>query len=416
MTQPALANHPPPFDIHRVRSHFPGLSQPIIYFDNAGGSQTLGTVVSRISDYLCNTNVQLGASYTSSVAASERVAQGVRAVGSLFGEVDEHEVVLGSSSTQLIFNLAAALAPTLHPGDEVIVTAADHEANIGAWRRLSKRGISVKEWPVNRESYALEMESLEPLLSARTKWVALTHCSNVIGTIHHLNEISQRVHACGARLFVDGVAFAPHAQVDVHALGVDGYVFSLYKVYGPHLGAMWLKRDLLDEIACINHDFLAAYVPYKIQPGGANYELTWGAGAIAGYLDELGAASHPEGARAAAWSAIAAQEQALSERFLSFLRHRKGVKIIGDPQSDRNKRVPTISFVSERLRSSEVPPLVDPYGIGIRYGDFYARHLIDALDLRQKEGVVRVSMVHYNLIEEVDKLIEVLDRVLPTSA
>ncbi len=411
-----LLKSPSPFDLDSVRAHFPGLAQPTIFFDNAGGSQTLAKVAHRISDYLLNSNVQLGASYAASKRASERVAQGVRSVGSLFGQVDEHEIVLGSSTTQLIFNLAAALAPTLKEGDELIVSNVDHEANIGAWRRLGARGIVVKEWQVNRDTYALEPESLEPLLGPRTKWVAVTHCSNLIGTIHNISEMAKRVHACGARLFVDGVAFAPHAPVDVHALGVDGYVFSLYKVYGPHLSAMWLRRDLIDEVACINHDFLAHHVPYKLQPGGANYELTWGSGAVAEYLDEMGAALDSRSPRSAAWAAIAAQEQALCERFLSFLRNRPGVKIIGSPDSDRNHRVPTISFVVSKLRSSEVPPLVDPYGIGVRFGDSYARHLVDTLDLRQKEGVVRVSMVHYNSIEEVDKLIEVLDRVLPSAA
>lgn len=400
-------------DMEAVRRHFPGLSQGYLLFDNAGGSQTLEGVARRIGDYLCATNVQLGASYGLSRLSSERVAAGVRGVSTLFGEVDEHEIVLGSSSTQLIFNLVSALSLGLREGDEVIVSNVDHEANIGAWRKLSARGVVVREWAVNPETLALSPEALDGLLNERTKWVAVTHCSNIIGTIHNLAEMAKRVHACGARLFVDGVAYAPHAPVDVHALGVDGYVFSLYKVYGPHMGAMWLKREVLDEMACINHEFLSTHIPYKIQPGGMSYELAWGAGGIGEYLDELGAGMDKNSPREAAWRAIAIQEQALSERLLGFLRGRAGVKVIGSCQSDRNERVPTISFVVSGMQSSEVPLLVDPYRIGIRYGDFYARRLIDALGLREKEGVVRVSMVHYNLLEEVDQLIEVLDKVLP---
>jgi cysteine desulfurase family protein (TIGR01976 family) len=413
----------PSLDLDHVRRHFPALAGDTVFFDNAGGSQALGEVADRIAGYLRTTNVQLGASYSVSQASGARVDAGVRAVASLFGASDPSEVVLGPSATQLVSNLAAALGPSLREGDEIIVTEADHEANIGAWRRLSARGVVVREWPVDRERAVLDPEALEPLLNPRTRLVAMTHCSNVVGSIHPVREVARRVHAHGALLFVDGVAYAPHAPIDVAALEVDGYFFSLYKVYGPHMSAMWLRRDLFDRLACINHDFLADIVPYKIQPGGMSYELAWSTTAIAEYFDNLGASLSasprarsgseiPELPRARAFEAIAAHEQALSARLLEGLSAIPGVRIIGDPSADRAARVPTISFVVEGTPSSAIPPRVDPHGIGIRFGDFYARRLIDALGLRDKGGVVRVSMVHYNTLSEVDRLLEVLDRAL----
>ena len=415
-------------DLDHVRRQFPALAGDTVFFDNAGGSQTLGAVVDRIADYLRTTNVQLGASYGVSQASTEKVAAGVRAIASLFNAGDPSEVVLGPSTTQLIANFAAALAPSLRPGDEIIVTDVDHESNIGAWRRLAARGIEIREWRVDRERFVLDPEALEPLLSPRTRLVAMTHCSNVVGSIHPVREVAARVHARGALLFVDGVAFAPHAPVDVAALGVDGYVFSLYKVYGPHAAAMWVRREVFEKLDNINHDFLAGYVPYKIQPGGVNYELAHGASAIPEYFDRLGeslpAADHSiqvqtqriQNPRGRAFQAIAAHEEALSARLLAGLRSLPGVRIIGDPSASRASRVPTISFVSDRHLSSAIPPRVDPHNIGIRFGDFYARRLIDALGLRDKDGVVRVSMVHYNTLAEVDRLLGALEAALATAS
>ena len=405
-----------PLDLDLVRRQFPALAGDAVFFDNAGGSQTLGSVIDRIADYLRTTNVQLGASYGVSQASGEKVAAGVRAVASLFNASDPSEVVLGPSTTQLIANFASALVPSLRPGDEIIVTDADHESNISPWRRLAARGIEVREWRVDRDRMRLDPEALEPLLSPRTRLVAMTHCSNVVGSIHPVREVAERAHARGALLFVDGVAFAPHAPVDVAALGVDGYVFSLYKVYGPHSAAMWIRREIFDRLDCINHDFLAGYVPYKIQPGGFNYELAHGATAIPDYFDALGESlgdnTSAKSPRARAFEAIAAHEEALSARLLAGLRAFPGVRVIGDPSPSRASRVPTISFVSDRHLSSAIPPRVDPHKIGIRFGDFYARRLIDALGLREREGVVRVSMVHYNTLAEVDRLLGVLEGVL----
>lgn len=399
--------------LDHVRRSFPGLEGDELLLDNAGGSQTLGAVIDGVVDYLRACNVQHGADYARSREAVRRVDLGKRAIASLFGDAPG-PVILGPSTTQIVFNLAAALAPGLRPGDEVIVTEADHEANVGAWRRLAGRGAVVKTWPLDRDRLVLDPAALAPLLSARTRLVCMTHCSNVLGTLHDVRAVADLVHAAGARLFVDGVAFAPHAPVDVAALGVDGYVFSLYKVYGPHLAACWLDPDFFAGLANINHDFLADAGAYRLEPGGVCYELVAACAAIPAYLDALGRRLDPTAGdpRARAWAAIAAHEAALSARLLDFLRACPRVCVVGETCPDRHVRVPTISFTVDGLHASEVPTLPGARGVGIRWGDFYARGLVDALGLRARGGVVRASLVHYNTEGEVDRLIAALAPVV----
>jgi selenocysteine lyase/cysteine desulfurase len=231
--------------------------------------------------------------------------------------------------------------------------------------------------------------------------VCFTHASNVIGTIHPVVDITRLVHKAGAQVCVDGVAYAPHRPVDVQAWDVDYYVFSLYKVFGPHQAVLYGKREHLLKLASLNHYFIGAdEIPYKLQPGNVNYELTWSLMAIKEYLDEVG------------YPAIAEHEERLAARLLDYLRGKRGVRIIGRPGAERAARVPTISFTVDGRRAPEIPAAVDAPHIGIKSGDFYARRLIESLGLLDRGGVVRVSMVHYNTLDEVDRLIRVLDEAL----
>jgi cysteine desulfurase family protein (TIGR01976 family) len=401
-----------------VRSQFPALASVWTFLDNAGGSQTLGRVVDRIADYLRTTNVLLGASYVVSRRASERVDAATRAIAAYVNAADPAEVVLGASSSMLLRVLSIGLGKMWREGDEVIVTDCDHEANIGPWADLAERGIAVKTWAVNRETWNLETDDLERLMTPRTRLVALTHASNLIGTIHPIRDIARFVHERGALLCVDGVAFAPHRRVDVQAFDADFYAFSFYKVYGPHCAMLFGRRALLEKLPRFNHFFLDGSVPYRLQPGKVNYELTHGIGGLPEYVEELGRANGSgDGGQAAgsealevAFDRIARHEEALAERLLAFLRTRRGVNILGLSESDRGRRVPTISFVAEGKSCEEIVQAVDGHRIGIRWGDFYARRLVDALGL--PEGALRVSLVHYNTIEEVDRLVGVLERVL----
>lgn len=389
-----------------VRPAFPALASGYVFLDNAGGSQTLAGVADRARDYLLTGNVQLGASYPASRAAGERVQAGVRAAAALVGTDDPCEVVIGPSTTQLVANLTRAMERGLAPGDEIVVTAADHHANIGAWHRLAHRGVVVRTWPLDPETQRLEARGLVPLLTDRTRLVAFTHASNVLGSLHDVAALTRIAHDHGARVCVDGVAYAAHRAIDVRAWDVDYYVFSFYKVYGPHLAMLYGKRALLESLDSINHEFIGDELPYKLQPGGINYELTYSLTGITDYLDGLGG-------KARAFDAIAAHEERLAELLLGFLRDRRGVQIHGERGADRARRVPTISFSLEGCAPEAVVNAVEAHGIGIRHGHFYSQALMRDLGLAQRGGVVRVSMAHYNTAAEIERLVTALDAALP---
>lgn len=408
---------PAPLDPQAIRPAFPGLAADMAFMDNAGGSQILGRVVDRIADFLLTSNVQLGASYATSVRAGERVAESRRRAAELIGAARPEEVVIGGSATALLRRLVRGLNGWFSPGDEVVVTNMDHEANIGAWLTLAERGVVVRVWEVNRDSLQLELADLDLLLTRRTRLVALTYASNVLGSITPVPEAIRRARAVGALVCVDGVAYAPHRAVDVQALDVDFYVFSFYKVFGPHLALLYGKYEHLLRMANLNHFFIAPDdIPYKLQPGNQNYELSYGAIGIGDYLDEIGAEIGDGADRRArivsAFDAIALHEADLAERLLRYLRDRNRVTVIGEPTGDRDKRVATVSFIVRDLHPEILVRAVDRHRIGIRHGDFYAKRLISALGLEARGGVVRASMVHYNTAAEVDRLIQALDEAL----
>lgn len=411
-------------DIQFVRNQFPALNSSFVFMDNAGGSQTLGSVIARIGEYLTHADVQLGASYSVSQKAGGLLQESTASLARMINANRTEEVVIGQSATMLLRILSICLSRQWQPGDEVIVTNTDHEANVSCWMDLQEKGIVVKIWQINPETLEFDLNDLQQLLSDRTKLVAMVHASNILGTINPIVDIAKVVHAAGALFCVDGVAYAPHRQVDVQAFDVDFYVFSCYKVYGPHQGLMWGKYDLLKEMGGLNHYFIEQYdIPYKFQPGGCNYELTYGLGGIPDYFLALDAHHFP---RAAVWTEaerfksafdlIAEHEELLAETLLEWLRDQPEITIIGESTSDRTKRVPTIAFIHDKWKSSALVEKIDPHHIGIRFGDFYAKKLIHDLGLEEKDGVVRVSLVHYNSVEEVKRLIAVFEQELAVPA
>jgi cysteine desulfurase family protein (TIGR01976 family) len=417
-------------DVDFARSQFPALAGDWIFLDNAGGSQVLRAVADRVRGYLLSTSVQTGATYEVSRRAAERVQEGVRAAALLIG-ADPGEVVLGPSSTQLLINLARSMEGQLGPGDEIVVTHADHEANISPWLRHAPRGVEVKVWrpraSLEDNSPALDLDDLDALMTPRTRLVCFTQASNIFGTIHPAEEITRFVHERGAKVCVDGVAYAPHRLVDVRAWDVDFYVLSLYKVFGPHLGLLYGKRESLLELSNINHLFVSEdAVPYKLQPGSPNYELASSLPAIVEYLEELGRRAGGEGGArdllAAAFDAIARHEAETVAPLLACLGSTEGVRVLGRPDSAPDGRVATVSFVAEGRSSSEVPLHLDSCRIGVRYGDFHSRRLVQDLGFAapsKSNGVVRISLAHYNTPQEVAFLCECLGRALsarPTSS
>ncbi len=409
----------PTLNLDRIRAEFPALQNDCVYLDNAGGSLVLRRVADRIRDYLLTSSVQLGASYAQSQDAGARVMAARRSVAELINAPHDDEVVMGGSTTSLIFQLTQALRPGIRQGDEIIVTNSDHEANIGGWTRLEEAGAVLRIWEVNRETLALELDDLDRLLSPRVKWVAMTHASNILGSVNPVAEVARRVHAAGARLCVDAVAYAPHRLVDVQASDADVYVFSFYKVFGPHYAVMWVQRDLLLELPSLNHYFIGTEViPYKLQPGNVNYELSYGCVGINDYLTDVGGSLGCTGSARqkmqAAFDAFEQHEDALAERLLAYLRGKAGVRIVGLPSATAKPgaRVPTVSFVVAGQHSEAIVLHMDRFGIGIRFGDFYAKRLIEALGLDGQGGVVRVSMAHYNTLDEIDRLVRHLDEVI----
>lgn len=405
-------------DIPFIRQQFPALSGNWSFFDNAGGSQASSKVAERFADYLYTSNVQLGASYQTSVIAGERVIEAQRKLAEYIHASSPDEIILGPSTTMLLQNLSRSMENTLQPGDEVIITDSDHEANIGPWVNLAKKGIVVKTWKINTHSFRLELSALEKLMSVKTKLVSFPYASNILGTINPVKEITEFVHERGAKVCVDAVAYAPHRQIDVTELNVDYLVFSFYKVYGPHYSLLYGKKAHLKELPGINHFFIGEDdIPYKLQPGNVNYELSYSLLGVIDYLEDVYTHHWDEEApfndrMKAVFGLFSEQEEKLASLLLDFLKTKENVKIIGETSSSKNIRVPTISFVVNGVNSNTIPIEVDTYKIAIRYGDFYARRLIETLGLMEQDGVVRVSMVHYNTLEEVQALIDVLDRIL----
>ncbi|WP_182085270.1 cysteine desulfurase-like protein [Aureimonas sp. ME7] len=402
-------------DLDFVRSQFPALRSEWAYMDNAGGSQVLARVAARVSDYLLTSNVQTGASYEPSRISTARVAQS-REAFARFMNCDPGEIVEGASTTILIRFLSEAMVGRLQPGDEIILTNVDHEANIGPWLKHEARGVKIRWWRCDPETFELDLEDLKGLMNERTKLVCVTHASNILGTINPIREIADIAHAGGAELCVDAVAYAPHRAIDVRALGADYYIFSIYKVFGPHHAVMFGKRDKLLELDNIYHYFFdKSRVPHKLEPGNINYECAWGSIGAVDYVEELGqrvGAAPGRAAIEAGFAGIADQEQALTERLMDFLASRNSVRVIGRKSCAIADRVSTVSFTVRQDSSRAVVEAVDGAKVGIRHGDFYAKRIVEEHGLTQTDGVVRVSMVHYNTPAEVDRLIAALEPVL----
>jgi cysteine desulfurase family protein (TIGR01976 family) len=402
----------PALDLAFVRSQFPALqASDWAFFDNAGGSQVLRNVAERVADYMLTTSVQLGASYDVSAEAGAKVREARSRIATLLGASRPEEIVLGPSTTQMMRNLCAAMAGQFAPGDEIVLTDFDHESNIGPWLPLQERGVVVKWWSI-RPDMTVDLADLDALLTDRTRLVCVTHTSNILGTINPIREIAGRVHAAGARLCVDAVAYAPHRAVDVVASGADFYLFSFYKVFGPHFAVMWGRHEQLLELDGLYHWFYGReMVPMKLEPGNTNYELAWGSAGILDYVEKLGGATGRDGVTRG-FDAIARHEETIAARLLDYLGSRNDITLVGERTADRAVRVPTVSFKAAGRNSAEIVRAIDPHRIGIRFGDFHSRRLVERLGHASDAGVLRVSMAHYNTVEEVDRLVHALDEAL----
>jgi cysteine desulfurase family protein (TIGR01976 family) len=399
--------------IQDIRAKFPALSGNEVFMDNAGGSQVPTSVADAIRDYMLESYVQVGADYPASKRATQTVADAHTMVDTIMGGDGIGRTILGSSSSTLCRMLADCYAEVLQPGDEVIVGESGHEANVGPWTNLAKRGITVKIWEANPQTGSCELAGLKALLNNRTKVVAFVQVSNILGHIEDIQPCIDAAHSVGAKAVVDGVAYAPHLPVDVAKWDVDWYVYSCYKVFGPHIGAMFGKHEAIAELTGPNHFFLPKdYIPGKFELGGANHESCAGLLGLKPYLNWL--AETKDFSRetvAKAFEAIESLESPLTAQFLDFLNSKPKVQIIGRTRAD-STRVPTISFVHESATPKGIADAALREGFGIRWGNFYSVRLLERLGIDPAVGVARASFAHYNTAEEVDRLIQLLDPVL----
>jgi cysteine desulfurase family protein (TIGR01976 family) len=404
-------------DIEYARQQFPGLDNGWAFFDNAGGTQILSGAVDRLNDFLFNMNVQTGGTYDLSLQAAAAMQAGREAMMKFVNASRPEEIAFAASTTVSLQNLARSMASQFEAGDELIVTVSDHESNIGPWVALERLGVNVKFWPLDKNSLELRIDDLRSLLTERTRLVAVTHVSNILGTINPIADIAEVVHENGALICVDSVAYAPHRAIDVTAWDVDYLAFSLYKVFGPHFAVLYGKYDLFADLDNLYHYFYDKdKVPAKLEPGNASYELGYSSIGIVDYLVALAERSGATGSVREkiefAYDRITEHENELAERLLAYLRSRSDCRIIGVEQGDDPRRVPTISFVVDEQDAGEIAKKIDPFRIAIRYGDFHARRLVEYLDIARNNGCVRVSMTHYNTLEEVDALVRAFDEVL----
>ena len=404
-------------DLERIRSHFPSLASGFAFLENAGGSQVPALVADAIRDYMLTTYVQTGAGYPQSDAATDNVDRAHQFANTFMGGDGFGQTILGSSTTSLITMLVNAYANAMEPGTRIISAETGHEANVGPWAGLAKRGFDFQIWKVDPKTIQCPLDSLEALLKERkTKIVALPHVSNLLGEIVEIQPVIDLAHRYGARVVIDGVAYAPHRAIDVKAWDADYYVFSWYKVYGPHMAALFGKSDALEEIEGPNHFFIPKHeIPYKFELGGISHECGAGLNALPKYLNVVAgrAPDSPWNRQTIvdAFQVMERLEAPLQERYIEFLKSKPRVRIVG-PDHARANRVTTISFVHEKLSPPEIVDHVHKYPIGIRYGNAYAYRLCEALGIDTETGVVRASFVHYNTVEEVDRLCAALDEIL----
>jgi cysteine desulfurase family protein (TIGR01976 family) len=407
-------------DLDYVRAQFPAFADADVarwaHLENAGGSYAAGQVVDLLTDLFSTAKVQPEWDFGPSKKASAAMARARTAMAATFN-ADADEIHFGPSTSQNTYVLAQAMRPMWAEGDEIVVTEQDHEANSGAWRRLAATGITVREWHVDPVSGLLDPADLDGLIGERTRLVTMTHASNVAATINPVRRAADLVHAVGGHIVVDGVSYAPHGGIDVAALDCDVYLYSAYKTYGPHVGMMYTRRALLEALTHQGHFFNESHLDTRVTPAGPDHAIIGASAGIVDYYDALhahhfGDEPDPVARIASVSSLFAAHESALMAPLVDLLLDRDGVYLVGAPSADATVRAPTIAFHSDGRSSASIYDALIAAEVSCGHGHFYAHRLVSALGLDPDDGVVRVSMVHYNTHAEVARALDVLDSLL----
>jgi len=401
-----------------IRAQYPALSGGTVFLDNAAGSQVPESVIAAVVRTMTEMNVNKGGAYRASARVTEAKEHVREQVAGFLNAPGPRNVVFGPNATTLVELLAGAFGRTLRAGDEVVVTGLDHHANVDPWRRLEASGVTLKTWQPGGEEGRLHLVTLEGLLTPKTRLVAMTAASNALGTLTDVPGAAKRVHAAGARLMVDAVHYAPHALPDVRAWGADALVFSPYKVFGPHLGVLYLSDALLDELPAPKLAFLENAEPIAWEPGTQNHEAIVGFGGTFDYLEgvarELGMKASGRPAWAAAFGAFAAHERRLLERLLEGL-DALGVTRYGLEGAEG--RTATVSVNLEGHAPRAVAEQLAARDIAVASGHYYAYDLMmKGLGLEARGGAVRLSALHYNSEAEIDRVLSALEEVVYTGS
>ena len=402
-----------------VRSQFPSLSQtvngqPAIFFDAPGGAQVTSGVIHAISDYLTRSNANTHGAFATSRRTDQVLADAHRAMSDFLG-CEPDEIVFGPNMTTLTFSLSRALGRDLRPGDEILTTALDHDANIAPWRALEERGAKVLAVDINVEDCTLDLEDFEKKLSNRTKIVAVGYASNAIGTINALDRIIRTAHAAGALVFVDAVHYAPHRSIDVKKLGCDFLACSTYKFFGPHVGVLYGRREHLERLQPYKVRPAPERVPDRWETGTQNHEGLAGVCACVEYLAELGRRHLGEplqrpAAIQAAYACIQRYEEELGTRLIKGLSQIPQLTFYGViEQGPGRERTPTVGIRLKNASPAQFAKSLGDRGIFTWNGNFYALNLMERLGLEQAGGLLRIGLVHYNSVEEVDRLLSELE-------
>lgn len=410
-----------PLDVAAVRRQFPGLDRrtpdrTAVFFDGPAGSQVPTRVADAMRDYLLHGNANHGGAFATSRATDAMVDAARTAFADFVGADDPEEIVFGQNMTTLTFHLARQLSRTWRPGEEIVVTASDHDANVMPWVLAARdAGCTVQHIAV-RPDASLDLHDAERKITAKTRLVAVGAASNLSGTIHPVARLAELARAQGALTFVDAVHYAPHLRIDVARLGCDFLCCSAYKFFGPHLGVLWGRRALLEEIDADKVRPSAAHGAEKWQTGTANFEGIAGALAAVDYLQALGhGLGGPPDRRAAldaAFVAIEAHERSLGAELLRGLATLPGLRVVGIAEPERmRERCPTVSFTTARRRPAELADGLAARHVHCWSGNSYALALTTALGL-EPDGVLRLGLLHYNTSEEVARVVDHLRELL----
>ena len=408
-------------DVSRVRAQFPSLSQtvagqPAVFFDGPGGTQVPQRVIDAISDYLAHSNANTCGAYATSQRTNTVLAEARSAMADFFGS-DPDEVVFGPNMTTLTFAISRSIGRELGPGDEILLTHLDHDANVSPWRVLEERGVSIRFVDINEDDCTLNLADLEQKISTRTRVVAVGYASNAVGTINDVKEIVRLAHKKGALAYIDAVHYAPHGPIDVRALDCDFLVCSSYKFFGPHMGILYGKREHLQRLQPYKVRANTNAVPNRWEWGTLNHECIAGITACVDYLADLGQQVDPSlsGRRAAllaGYSAIQQYERGLAETLIAGLLTIPGLNFYGIRDLKKiEQRCPTVAVRIAGQTPLELATKLGERGFFTWDGNYYALNLTERLDVEKDGGFLRIGLAHYNTADEVQRFLTALREI-----